>query len=541
VKTATVGEIYAGALVRAGVEQVFAFPGGGSNLDLIEAFAARHIETVLPHTETAAAFLACGQAEFLCRSGVVMVGNGPGLASVANGAAQAFLDRTPLLIIADRYTEAEIGTSGHQVLDQRALLDAVVKESWTVDPDQARFQIDRAIDVAMTPPRGPVLLDMPRDAAGQPADDEHQPPLPNADTTPVGSDNRARVGAVVERLRGARRPVVIVGLEAPWCLADGMVERLAEALQAPVLTTYKAKGCYPESGPWWAGIVTNGAIERAVLDQADVVLSIGLDPVELLTRPWPPSGDLIDLRESTVGLGHLGGTIELVGNLAGVICRCAGLAGGASTWRPTEVAELRASWQRRLRVAAAAGSLSSWEIVEAAARSLPPDTPVSVDAGAHMFAMTSFWPAASPRRFLISNGLATMGYAIPAALGIALAQPGQHAVAFTGDGGAAYHLHELETAARHGAHMTTVVFNDASLSLIRIKQEAKRFFDRPLNFSETSFSAMASALGAYGVEVEDGDSLGAELVAASRRPGPSLIDVRLRGDEYGEMVRRIRG
>ncbi len=155
----TVAELIAERLAARGVERAFGFPGGGSNLDLIEAFAGAGIEFVLAHTEVSAALMACAWAELTGRAGVVVVGNGPGLASVVNGVAHAWLDRVPLLVVSDRYTEAEAATTGHQILDQRALLAPVVKWSATVD---ASVSVDHALDVALAMPCGPVHLDMPR-------------------------------------------------------------------------------------------------------------------------------------------------------------------------------------------------------------------------------------------------------------------------------------------------------------------------------------------------------------------------------------------
>ena len=161
----TVGALLAERLARAGVATVFGFPGGGSNLDLIEAFGDAGIRFVLTHTETGAAFMAAGQAEATGRPGAVMVGNGPGLASVVNGVAHADLDRVPLVVISDRYTEEEAATSGHQVLDQRALLAPLVRYGATLSAARAAGQIDAAIAAAQGPTPGPVHLDVPRTLA----------------------------------------------------------------------------------------------------------------------------------------------------------------------------------------------------------------------------------------------------------------------------------------------------------------------------------------------------------------------------------------
>ena len=207
--------------------------------------------------------MACASAELTGVPGVVVVGNGPGLASVVNGVAHAWLDRVPLLVISDRYTEAEAATTGHQILDQRALLAPVVKWSATVDAS-AGPTVDHALAVALAAPCGPVHLDMPRTVGAETARARVRrqtvPERHDLSRTPSLDD-------VVAALADAARPVIVAGLEAARTLSAGDLAALAERLGAPVLTTYKAKGVLDEAHPLWAGIVTGGAIEAPLLER----------------------------------------------------------------------------------------------------------------------------------------------------------------------------------------------------------------------------------------------------------------------------------
>jgi acetolactate synthase-1/2/3 large subunit len=183
-------------------------------------------------------------------------------------------------------------------------------------------------------------------------------------------------------------------------------------------------------------------------------------------------------------------------------------------------------------------ALTGWRIVEALAGELPPGTVVAVDAGAHMFPATWFWCAHAPRRFLISNGLATMGFAVPSA--VAAARDGL-AVAITGDGGMAYGAFELETAVRLGARVLVVVVDDASLSLIRIKHEADGHARSPLDFGPVGFAAIADGLGVASWVVEDEIGLRGAIREALSVAGPTLIDARLSGSEYARTLAVVRG
>jgi len=506
----TVADQVAGALAARGVERVFGFPGGGSNLALIGALERAGVAFVLTRGEVAAALMAAATAELTGVPGVVMVGNGPGLTSVVNGVAHAQLDRVPLLVISDRFTDAEQRLTGHQILDQRALLEPVVKWGATLVPESAGAAVARALAVAGAAPCGAVHLDMPRDVANAPA----------IDGATAGRDVRTSgdLAAVAAGVARAKRPLLAVGLEAR--ALD--VTALAERLGAAVLTTYKAKGALPEDHPRWAGILTGGEIERPVLERSDAVLALGLDPVELLSRPWTASAPVYALRACDSGLDYLRPSAHWIGPLQTGIDALASSAGG---WPDVEVGAEREAMLARLR----RGDV--WRFITALREELPVGTAVSVDAGAHMFPATVFWRANGP--FLISNGLATMGFAVPAAIAAALA--GYVSVAITGDGGFAYHGFELETAARLGARVIVVVINDSSLSLIRIKGGSS------LNFGTVEFGRIGLALGAAGATVMNEDELRTAIRDALARPAGTVIDVRCDGREYAETLRAIRG
>jgi acetolactate synthase-1/2/3 large subunit len=536
----TVGALLAQRLAAAGVRHAFGFPGGGSNLDLIEAFGDAGIEWILTHTETGAAFMAAATAEITGSPGVVAIGNGPGLASVVNGVAHAHLDRVPLIVISDRYTAAEAASTGHQILDQRALLAPVVKYGATLEAADAPATIDAAINAALAPPAGPVHLDMRRDLALEPVTGAPAPPVA---VDPPQPEDQAGVPDLAAALDGVERPVILVGLEANRDVDPADLRSLAHALGAAVLTTYKAKGCYPEDDERWAGILTGGAIERPLLERAGALLAIGLDPVELLARPWSYAAPVLSIAASGATDAYLRPMKRVVGDVGARVRELAALVGTAPApaagWPGARVTRIRESMLDTLRLEA--GPLPGWQIVQTVTDVLPAAATITVDAGAHMFPATCFGRPSGPRRFLISNGLATMGFAVPAAIGAALARPEEVALAFVGDGGMAYHLSELETATRHGARVIVVVLNDSSLSLIRIKQEAKGYTRRPLNFGPTRFDVVAEGLGVRGLRVETPAELEAALGAALAAPTSTVIDVQTTGREYAETLALIRG
>jgi acetolactate synthase-1/2/3 large subunit len=181
------------------------------------------------------------------------------------------------------------------------------------------------------------------------------------------------------------------------------------------------------------------------------------------------------------------------------------------------------------------------EQVAAAAARAGRDPRASVDAGAHMFSATAFWPCSRPRDLLISNGLASMGFALPAGIAAALHDPARGAVAFTGDGGLMMCLAELATAAECGARVVTVVFNDGALSLIDVKQQQRQLPPQGVRWTRPDFAAVAEGLGCRGFRARDEAGLRAALDAAFAHDGPSLVDVEVDPAGYMKQLQAMRG
>jgi acetolactate synthase-1/2/3 large subunit len=526
----------AGAIVDAGVELAFTFPGGGSNLALLDALQARGVRTILTRGETGGALMASTVADITGRPGVLIVGLGPGAASAINGVSHALLDRSPLLVIADRYSDADAKTTGHQVLDQRAMFAPVTKACVDIDARDAYEATTRAIQLALDPPRGPVLLEVRRDRARLPTDARRPTPAKRASVDLIDKGDLTAAAAALGR---ARRPLILVGEEARRDVDPEALVGLAELLEAPVLATYKGKGVFPETHRLAAGILTGAEIERPLLGEADLLLAVGLDPVELLAKPWPHAAPVLAVRRVADDDPYLRPRWALTGAIGPRLSALrTQLAEPRSEWAPGDAAARAAAMLEPLRFGGA--GLCAWRAVEVA-REVARDALVTVDAGAHMFAVTWFWHSERPNRFHISNGLATMGFAVPAAIGAAMALPDETVVAFTGDGGFTINAAELETAARAGARVIVLVLNDASLSLIRVKQDEIGFERSNVDFVRSDFARVAEGLGVAGRRASTEAELVDAVQGALASDVSTVIDVAIEGIEYHELHRLIRG
>ena len=188
--------------------------------------------------------------------------------------------------------------------------------------------------------------------------------------------------------------------------------------------------------------------------------------------------------------------------------------------------------------ASEAAGISPLDLVQTAADNTPADATVTVDAGAHFLAIMPLWPAVTPKQLLISNGLATMGYAVPAAVGAALARPDRPVLAMVGDGGLGMTLAELETVARLDLPITILVFNDSALSLIKIKQREGQGGEEVVSYRGTDFATIATGLGLGAIAVSTIDDLATALQGGWDRP--RLIDVTVDPSDYSHLMRITR-
>ena len=221
-----------------------------------------------------------------------------------------------------------------------------------------------------------------------------------------------------------------------------------------------------------------------------------------------------------------------------------GQGGRAAGWPRRETRRLRTAMRDALAYAGDGSGLTPQQVVEAAARAAAkrPRWPrVTVDAGAHMFSATAFWPCREPRDLLISNGLATMGFALPAAIASVLHEPDRPAIAFTGDGGLLMCLGELATAVETGGALVIVVFNDGALSLIDIKQQQRRLPAEGVRWDRPDFAAIMRALGGDGWRVASLPAYRRALSRALARGRPALIDVQVDASGYPRQLAALRG
>jgi len=506
-------DVIAKRLYEQGCRWAFGMPGG-EVLTLLDALDKAGITFVMCRHENAAGFMAEATYHRTGAPGILLATVGPGALNGINVVENARQDRVPMIVLTgcvDAHT-AQIYT--HQVLDQPQVFRPITKASFTLDARAAHVMIDKAIGIATEGRPGPVHIDVPISVADAGALGEgilRPDALPVVPTGPLVDDAKARLAA-------AKRPLIIAGLDVLSDAGAAAVTRAAEVLQAPVITSYKAKGLIPESHDLalgGAGLSPKAdTILLPLVEQADVILCIGYDPIEMRpgwTDPWDPKTQTI-IDVTAVSNTHYmhQATHNIVGDPVETV-KALLPDNPLSGW------DTNAATEARREITAAFAPPESWGPGQAIAicqEVLPVDTLITADSGAHRILLNQMWSCGFPRALTQSSGFCTMGCAVPLAMGAKLVDPDRTVVSFSGDAGFLMVVGELATAAEQKIAPIFVVFVDASLALIELKQRGRKMKNVGVDFDRTDVAAVGRAFGGNAVSVSDASALRTALTEA---------------------------
>ena len=448
----TVSDVVADGLARAGTARVFAVAGEPRVSALLDAMRRRGLEVVPARGAAAACLMAAVTGTLAEVPGAAAIAGGRGAALATEGVAYAFFDRAPLVVLT--------AGAGSPSADPRASLGPITKATLGVAADSAAHWIAHACQLAMKEPWGPVHLDVAADvegAAALPIGTVCRPvPLPAADA--------AALDAAARLLATATRPLVVVGLQLRSEADATWLRAFAEALPAPVLVTRKAKGALADPHPLVMGTFGEGGGEEAeLLEAADLVVAVGLDPVEVRPRGWPAQTPVLHLAAAAPQASpHYQITVALVGDIGLVLEEL------APRLRERKLADWDVARLHALKQAMASppparsASFAAYRMVEAARQLTSAGTVAVFDAGEHLGAALRAWPAVAPGECLVPGRLATDGFALPAAIAAQLARREQRVVCLTEPHALRAAVAELDTLAALALPVLVVVFREAA-------------------------------------------------------------------------------
>ncbi len=541
----TNAQLIAAALKEQGVQYVFGVPGG-EVLDLIEAMQEIGIRFVLVRHESAAAFMADALFCLTGIPGVVLTTLGPGAANAMLGMANAYLERSAVIILTGNVSTSQLPPYTHQVIDVERMFAPVCKWSHTLSAESAASAVRNAVNIALSGVPGPVHLNVPMDVAKKPATSVYA-----GLSGRVVSDTQMAPGSeqcIVERLRSASRPLAVVGVGALLSGSAHELKEFAEAWQVPCVTTYKAKGIIPEDHPLSLGAAgLSGVVDKKVfglVERSDLILTIGFDAVEMRSA-WVdcwPAEKVVRLDETADVHLVYGSGVEVVAHLPSVLAQLTHAAKNREYVRePSPRAICRAHREDVSSCLAAAArcgqaGMSPYAAIRVLREVFPKDTIATADTGAHRILLNHAWDCYQAPGLLQSTGLGSMGVGMPYAVGAKIASPNRPVVAFVGDAGLLMYPGDLSVAVELGLAITVVVFSDNVLSLIALKQQREAKQEAGVRLGRTDFVKLAEALGGTGTSVSTEHELRTAAQQALKSVGVNLIEVRIDPTEYGAQV-----
>jgi acetolactate synthase-1/2/3 large subunit len=518
-------------LEEQGVDLLFGYPGGAIMPfyhALLESPGLRHI---LVRHEQAAAHAADGYARASGRPGVCVATSGPGATNLITGLATAQMDSSPLVAITGQVPRAMIGRDAFQETDVIGISLPVTKHSVLVDDiTELPEKVRTAFDIALEGRPGPVLIDIPKDVQNQKMEwtegrKRSAGPLGTAPPSRrIPADN---IPAAVQLLDEAKRPLMMVGHGVILSNAYAEVQALAEKTGIPVITTLLGISCFPESHPLHLGMPgMHGEVHvNRAIQHADVILGIGLrfdDRVTGNTAAFAPQARIIhvDLDPTEIGknvpvaVGLVGDAREITTKLVDAVSRRS-----CAEW----LAEISSFMRNRNE--AYRGEMAPETILAAIREVTGPGCTVVSDVGQHQMWVAKLYGYDERNSHISSGGLGTMGFAVPAAMGVHFARPDRPVWAISGDGGFQMNMQEIATMVQEGIPVKMAIFNNGYLGMVRQWQQffhGRRYSATPI--WSPDYVKLAEAYGIAGFRVEQARQIEEAVGRAVRDPGPALVE-----------------
>jgi acetolactate synthase-1/2/3 large subunit len=500
---------------------------------LIEALRPSSVQFILTASETSAGFMAATVGYLTGIPGVCVSTLGPGATNLATGVGCAWLDRAPLIAITCNVSTDWLKRRIQMRIDHHALFKPLTKTTLSCADEGTGETMAKAIAIASSEPPGPVHVDLPEDVAQSEAVKVVPRSFP-----PIRPHDRLReiTDALSAALKNAHRPLLITGLSFTRSAAVPELLQFVERQNLPFVTTLHAKGFLPESHPNWAGVIGRARRSdvKAFTDQADLVIAVGYDPIEINYEEWV--GQTPVLHVSTEA-AEVGGRVNFICNetcdLDRAIEAMSRLPSFTNDWLPEKWQGYRAALEQSLRPSAP--GFVAHEALDILREKLPPEGILAYDVGAHTHQIAAQWRTNHAKTLLATNGWSSMGYGMPAAYAAKLVFPERPVAAVIGDGGFQMTAGELALARRLNLAVPLVVLNDGWLGLMKIKQERRNY---PLSGVQLGHRPESPA-HYFGVPCQAATTPQAFRDALNRafaRNGPSVIEAFIDVEAYSSTV-----
>lgn len=522
------------SLINHKVDYVFGIPG--AKIDRVfDTLEDKGPQLIVARHEQNAAFMAQGIGRITGEPGVVIATSGPGASNLATGLVTATAEGDPVLALAGQVKRADLLKRAHQSMDNAALFKPITKYSVEVQDGNTLSEIiANAYRYAKSGMPGASFISIPQDVVDSQVQVKAIKPLTDPQ---LGSSSVADINYLAQAIKNAVLPVLLLGNGASSAKVTASIRQLLEQVQLPVVETFQG-----------AGIVSRGLEEATffgrvglfrnqpgdmLLKKSDLVIAIGYDPIEYEARNWNAEISarviVIDVEPAEIDT-YFQPERELIGDIANTLDL---LLPAINDYQLPEGSReylqvLRDKMDGDVkfdRSQTEKGRLHPLDIVEVLQENTTDDMTVTVDVGTHYIWMARYFKSYEPRHLLFSNGMQTLGVALPWAISAALVRPNTKIISVSGDGGFLFSAQELETAVRLHLPIVHLIWNDGHYNMVEFQEEMKYGRSSGVDFGPVDFVKYAESFGAKGFRATSPAELTQLLQKALKENGPVIIDV----------------
>jgi len=537
----TGAEITVRCLQEEGVEYVFGYPGGAVLFIYDELFKQEQVKHILVRHEQAALHAADGYARSTDKVGVALVTSGPGLTNAVTGIATAYMDSIPLVVISGQVPTGFIGEDAFQEVDAVGITRPCVKHNFLVkDPKDIAITLKKAFYLARTGRPGPVLVDIPKDVSNQKAAYEYPATVNIRSYNPATKGDPVLIKQAVQMLLAAKRPMVYTGGGVVLSDAAKQLTELVRLLDFPVTNTLMGLGGYPSPDKNFLGMLgMHGTLEaNMAMQHCDVLLAVGARFDDRVIGNVAHFAEVprkiihIDIDPASISK-RVKVDVPLVGDVRHVLDDMLALLRASK--QKTDAAALKSWWQdieawrgkKSLTYRNSTEVIKPQYVIEKLYEVTHGDAFITSDVGQHQMWAAQYYKFNQPRRWINSGGLGTMGFGLPAAMGVQLAHPGAPVACVTGEGSIQMNIQELSTCKQFHLPIKVILLNNGYLGMVRQWQE----FFHGNRYSESymdalpDFVKLAESYGHVGVRVNrPADVEGALKEAFARKDDLVFLD-----------------
>jgi len=526
------GDMLIRSLADQGVDLIFGYPGGAA-LHIYDAiFRQKAVKHVLVRHEQAATHAADGYARSTGKAGVVLVTSGPGATNAITGIATAYMDSIPLVVISGQVVSDKIGEDAFQETDMVGVSRPIVKHSFLVkDQRDIPSIVKKAFYIASTGRPGPVVIDVPKDLTNpvDKFDYEYPSNIKIRSYSPAGKGHTGQIKKAVQLLLGARRPVIYAGGGVVQGNAAKQLTELTQLLDFPITNTLMGLGAYPGTGKHFVGMLgMHGTVEaNTAMHHADVILAVGArfdDRVTNTPSKFCPSAKIIHIDIDPASISKtVAADVPIVGAVDLVLDEMLDLVKNAEQkpdtgalqewWKQIE------EWRQRYSILlnpnySAEGMIKPQEVVKTLFDVTNGDAYVTSDVGQHQMFSAQYYLFDEPRRWINSGGLGTMGFGLPAAMGVQMGHRDAAVACVTGEGSIQMCIQELSTCLQYNLPVKIICINNQALGMVKQWQDMQydgRHSESLYEESLPDFIKLMEAYGHVGMKVTKREELKSKM------------------------------